>query len=382
MVPNDAAELELPEAEVDDEELAQWGLDGVAEEEEEDDDETATSPEPGDEADPADGSAQVEPANALPGEATAEPAKPSPPASPSDPSDRSALEGAPREPAQEEPRPFTFKADGKEVTVPRSQIFDVQQPDGTTEPHVLFPLAEVRGIQHFFADRGAWREEKKQLLQQLAERDPEHHSAMVQARELTGWLWQLLDQSDEEILAAVEQMRSGRPAWEARQEAEALKRKLDARESVQVDPDPELQRLEQEEQEQQLQGALNGQLDQLLKQPEFAGVPRDRVARRLWELRHEVFFEADADLPQAGLRKGDIGINLGYLRSYLADEAATIRSVRESAIRAQQIERQNREALGTTTKPKPAVKTATRPARLAEEEDFDVEAFLNSDSLD
>lgn len=355
-------ELDLPEDAED--EIEEWDL-GIDDEDEDEGDDPA-SPELGDQDDPAADAAQVDRAAELPGD-EAEPTPQDPPQT-----DPPAAAGPPdasvAPPAEPETIvPWAFTADGKKVDVPRSQVFEavVDAATGRKERFVLIPEAELqRTVQPHLADRGAWRQKERGYLEKLAELSTDTHPDLVKAREMTAFLWGLFEKPEDEILSAVEEMRSGRAAWEARQDANAAEAKLRARESVQIDPDPELQRLHEAELEENLQTGLSAHVESLLKRPELAGISPDRAHALLWPLRNEVFFEASEDLPQFGLKKGDIGIDLRYTFDRLKQEADYVRSLLGNATQAKTIEQQNADAVGAT-RPATAAAPPARPAKSA-----------------
>lgn len=376
-----ATELETEDADFDGDALALWGVDDDEDDQDtdapaaespelDDDDPTAVDPEEGEPDAPAD------PVVELPGNEATEPDAPAKTATvPSADADRPSQDKVADVP---EVKPWTIKADGKEISVERSQIFKAKNADGTEEEYVIFPSSELKKLQPFLADRGTFRNEKKQLLQQLAELKPENHEEVVKAKELTAFLFGLFEKPEDEILDEISKFKAGRATWEAQQLAKSAQAKLTARESVTVDPDPELERIHEEERDEQLQGSLKTHIAELLKKPEFAGLDAASAVEDLWELRHKVFFLADEDMPQFGLKKGDIGINLEYASTRLQREATRLMSVRTRTLEAQRIQRENAEALG---KKKPAAQkpAGTKPKAADDQDENPWAAVLTDD---
>lgn len=380
---------QIEDVDVDDDSLEAWGLDGIGEEDDDDkldieETEDGDSPEEDESEGPADDeSAQADEDDDLPGDESDEldETTPDPTAGPSAEADRQAEDDEASD--VPEVKPWKPKADGKEIEVPRSQVFT---DPNTGEEWILFPAKEgQRTLQHHLADRGAWREEKKGLLQQLADLNPEHNEQVIKAREMTEFFWSLVEKSDDEVLELVDKMRSGKGEWEARMKAKSLEERLNARESVTVDPDPELQQIQQEELTTKVRGSLRQNLNELLSAPELSGlIELDEAEEDLWELRNNFIFEAEKDYPDQGIRKGEIVFDMDYVAKHLERQAERIKRVRENARRAKEVERENARKLEGAKTKTPAPKTPPKKPRRKsgpEEENFDVDAFLNDTEL-
>jgi hypothetical protein len=368
----------------DDDLLASWGVDG------DDEDETGPeSPELANDEGPAATAAQADEDATLPGEADgdeAAPAQPEAPAAeaaqPEAQPEATATADVPADPATPaEVTPWSFTADGKTVTVARSQIFEavVDPATGRKEQFILTPKDEwMRTIQPHLADRGKWGQEKRQLLEQVAQLAPENHADVIRAQELTKFLWSLFDQEPEQLVEMVAQLKAERPVWDAKQEAAAARAQLAARDAVKQEPDAQLAELDEQELEQTLQTGLRHHLTEALKDPALAGIAPDRAFKLLWRAAPQIFFEAAEDMPEAGLKKGERGILLNEMRAILTEEVEYAKQLRGRASTVSEIEKANAAALGKPTPPKPKPRAPAKPKD--EEDDVDPWAdVLNTD---
>lgn len=299
----DALPPEDPEQ--DEEQLEQPNPDGIVREEirhifVEDEDEEHLEDEG---ADPADeGESPAAPAAQVPAPA-AGPGTEAPAAAPEG-------EGQPPAPEAETPTPLVLSFDGKKVEVERGISFSETLPDGTREKFVLMPESSfVRAVQPNLADRGVWREREKAYLQQLAERDPEHNEEVVKSRKMLDFFNGLLELGEDELLDAIQKFRDELPRWELEQEKAALTARLDARDGVRIEPDAEQIRIAEEEVRGVVESDLGARLAAVTELEGVKGlVDADTLREELAAHVASIYFIADEDMPQLGLRKGQIGI--------------------------------------------------------------------------
>lgn len=356
-----AGDVEVVEIEIDESKEYRNAFD--------DDDEDASKP-PTDEESPTD---EVESEDAEPEEEEAPPPVPTEPA-PAAPATKEAppveapASAAPAEkPAEQEAapaEPFKFKVDRKEIAIPGSVVFEAETANGK-EQFITFPLSEFQRTLHpHLADRSLWRNEKKQLLQELAKRDPETHPDVVKSREVLKLFQKLIGSDDGAVLNTLDEWRANLPTWQSQQETVALKKQLEAVNAVEAPPDEALQQIETEEFNEQLRDNLKGHLATLAKLPEFAGlIDVDDILPDIWDVRQQVYFTIDEDgqLPNGKpVRKGDLGINFGYLKEKLSREATRLKTARERVEKAKQVEAQNAAVLKETPQPKPTNETSRR----------------------
>jgi hypothetical protein len=277
-----------------------------------------------------------------------------------DDEDPAAAQAAQEEPAaetkEEGPAPFTFTVDKQSVPVERAQVFRAKNDAGEEEEFLLIPASEWRRtVQPRLADRGEIRKKELGLLRTIAERDPANNVEVVRAREAMRLFEEFLSEKDEDaLLEKVDRFRADRDAWEATHKDRAHAQQLEALKGVTLEPEAAEIELQVEHATEQLQASLGTQLEAALARPEFAGLDRDEIAADLWELRNQLFFEAAEDMPEIGLREGEIGIDLKYLGERLTREAARHASIRDRAAKAAEVRTRNDKQLGRTGNRAPA----------------------------
>ena len=259
--------------------------------------------------------------------------------------------GAPAaEPAGE---PFTFKADGKQFEIPGAMRY----PEG-----VYFTPEAILRLQENLADRKGLNDRIRQLENKVQVNDPERHPEVLRARALTQKLNELMDQGPEAMAEWLDNLQQNRPILEANAKAAALE--------AQLKRYTEQEQTQASEQEatalvDQMDRTLNGHLDAILQDPEIAalGLDRNRLQARLYRLADALFVEADQDYPDAGVRKGDLAINLELLRAEVNDAAALVRQVRGQQDAQQKAKKANAPAVNAAAPPPVVAGTKTAAPR-------------------
>lgn len=254
------------------------------------------------------------------------------------------------EPAGE---PFTFKADGKQFEIPGAMRY----PEG-----VYIPTEAVARLQEHLADRKSLNGRIRQLEQQVQTGDPERHPEVLKARALMTQLGTLMDQGPEAMAEWLDNLQQNRPILEAKAEAAALKRQLEFH--------TERQKTESSEAEatalaDQMDSALSRNLDAVLADPAIAALnlDRNRLQVRLYRMADALFVEADQDYPEAGVRKGDLAINLELLRAEVNDAAALARQYQGQATQKDKARKLNAPAVNAAAPPPVVTGTKTAAPR-------------------
>lgn len=274
--------------------------------------------------------------------------------------DEELLEGdeAPADPAApvawappEGGQPFTPRADGRDLEIPGALQY---------EHGVYIPADALPVLQRHLADREAFSQLRTQLERQVAERDPAHHPDVLRAQQTLVALHQLLDQGPLEVAKWLDNFQQNRPLLQAQIENAALQAQLQARQ----------QQGGQQQYEQavsQVQQALPGYLRQnieaaISQDPELKALAGkgEQLQTKLWAMAEYLFFEADRDYPEYGLRQGQIIVRPDRLKALLTQEAATAAELK----RLEAAAAHNRAATGRTPT-KPTVTSRGRPAPAA-----------------
>lgn len=242
------------------------------------------------------------------------------------------------------PEPFRFVADGREVDIPgivRAANGDITIP-ATAWPRVLPYLRDHRAV-------------TQQL--QSAKAEVKHWQDQATARKTRGeQLWDklsaLVEGPEDKLIEFFEKRQQMAPILKAEAEKAELQQRLEARESQ-----------ESAVAEQQQVADLNRQLretttqwaDYYAKRPEYQGVDAKRIDRLLWDLRYDLWFQADErGVPEWNIPPHGYGINHDLLQERLTEVVGDIRQ-REAAIKAaQEAAQRNATALAPSAAP-PAV---------------------------
>lgn len=256
------------------------------------------------------------------------------------------------EPAGE---PFTFKADGKQFEIPGA----VRYPEG-----VYIPTESMARLQEHLADGKTLRGRIRALEQERQSWDPERHPDVLRARATMAQLTALMDKGPEAMAEWLDDLERNRPILEAKAEAAALKKQLESH--------TERQKVEATEAEatalaDQMDEALNRHLDILLADPEIAslGLDRNRLQVRLYRMADALFVEADQDYREAGVRKGELAINLDLLRTEVNDAAALVRQYQGQKTAQQKAKQANAPAVNAAAPPPVVSGTKTAAPRNA-----------------
>lgn len=249
-----------------------------------------------------------------------------------------------------ESEPLTFKADGTEFTV------DARKDDEGN--FVIAPEEWQRSVQPRLADRGRWQAERESLRRQIAALNPETNPEVVRAREVTKRFHELLEQGPDAVIEWAENWEANKDALLARAEAEAAKAEA-ARYREEQDG------AKREEQTAELEGQLDAGLDRVLEQAsqhdQYADLDMDYVKRILAPMKASIFFRAPYDMPEYGLKEGEIGMNTRRVEEVLQAEASRQAALNEKTRNAKAAEDAAKRNAAATGKAKKTSKAATPP---------------------
>jgi len=261
---------------------------------------------------------------------------------------------APAAAPAEETRPFGFRVDRQQIDVPGA----VETNDGLI---VLNRQAWQNHVQPYLADWKTWKRERTELLKQIAERDPEKNPVVQQARLLIGEIEKLKQQGPEAVVDWALNFLQQMPVLEANARAAAAEAK-----SKQYVTDRDAQAEQQiiEHYQREIPKNLREEIGALLKIPEIAslGLNADDLFETLWDMRHAIYFEAPEDMPEHGLRKGDIGVRRDVIRRQVGRYAQFAQQRSTAAAEVAKAKEQNARALNGGTPAPPAVTTKDSPA--------------------
>jgi len=292
-------------------------------------------------------------------EAATDDAAPPPDAAPRDTPQAEASPPSPEQaavaPTTGAPEPFRFTADGREVEIPgivRTATGDITIP-ASAWPRVLPYLRDHRAV-------------TQQI--QAAKAEVKHWQEQATARKTRGdLLWDklsaLVEGPEDKLIEFFEKRQQMAPILKAEAEKDELRQRLEARESQDrtVAEEQQLADLNRQLRETTTQWA-----DYYAKRPEYQGVDAKRIDRLLWDIRHDLWFQADErGVPEWNIPPHGYGINHDLLQERLTDVAGEIRQ-REAAIKAaQEAAQRNATALAPSAAP-PAVsaKATGDPARV------------------
>lgn len=232
---------------------------------------------------PAEGSAPAEAPDA-PAPASPEAAdQPTPPAAPA------VSAEAPASPAST-PTPYRLKADGTELPIEGI----TRLPNGD----LVIPAKGVNQLEYsFLANRQQWRQSEKQSRDEIARltklADPQNNETTIRNDLILNGMIQAHERG--ELLDWADRFFTDLPLLKATAKAEAMERRLHAREA-------EIQPIQQERQWAQLEPKFGESLDAVLAEamadPANADVDRAQLRQVLWNQRHDLFRPATPEEKQ------------------------------------------------------------------------------------
>lgn len=265
-------------------------------------------------------------------------------------------------------KPYVARADGKDIRIPGAV---------RVNGYIAIPEAQERLLQSHLADRDAWIVKERAYKAQIEAKGEKETEATVLIEHLAS----LMEGDGSGLRAFFENFDVNRAALLKEMENAGLKERLSAREKQ----DQESQR-EQEDRAYQewAPKALREAVGGFLGSPEFkdSGLKSEVVVRKLERLGDGLFFRATEDMPDFGVRKGQIGVRYDMIAEMMRDDADMLKTERTTRAEAEEAKKRNAAATGkTATKAPPALtakgsptpggKTTKKPATQDEwDEDF------------
>lgn len=237
-------------------------------------------------------------------------------------------EGASPE-AQDAREAFTLNVDGQSYDVPEAYV----DGDNIVIPRDSFQ----RVIQPRVADRSVWQKERQQYEQRIQDLNPENNPQVVKAKTLLDNMLEVLEDDDkaEEFFSDFVRQRDKLILQAERAELEAEKNNLT---SSQKREDAATQA---EELPKQMDASIGAILNEAKNIDQYASVDMDYVRELIEPIKASFFFRAEQDMPDAGLKKGEIGVRIDLLEQVVAKEASRAQALQAT----QQTRERNQEAL-------------------------------------
>lgn len=266
-----------------------------------------------------------------------------------------APEAAPKAPARtskaNEPfKTIRLRVDGQEVELPTSKegIYNGERVRILSDADWSYLHSRLR-------DPAALRRQQQEHQRQLAERDPERNPITIRARvwmsELNKIIQPLVEKGDTAPLQE----------WVENAQLNAMRLQMLAEQEIGKAQQARVQQQQNEEElERQaaewvprLERSLSEGIAQILAQPEYKGLGLNAQAlkQNYWEIRGELFFEADAtDAATYGVAEGTLMLNTQRLQQLIepARQAALAVSRKNPAARRAKL---NASAAGKSTAP-------------------------------
>lgn len=212
------------------------------------------------------------------------------------------------------PKGETWKPrfDGRDLDLPGA----IALADGS----VYIPKEALNRLQPYLADRGKFDRTVQEWRQKFEDRDPAKSQIVLESNALVDELTKLLKGPEEAFQTWADNYRQNADKLLLQAKNTALEAQIKAGSSRDT-----------EAQQQERMREINGQLEQasggivstFLKDERFAtlGLDAQRMRTLIDQNAERIFFEADRDMPEAGLRQGDIGVWQDIVEQIFENEA-------------------------------------------------------------
>jgi hypothetical protein len=221
------------------------------------------------------------------------------------------------------PPTWSFKADGREVTVPGAKV---------TADGILIPKdAWQRTVQPHLADRAAWNAQVQEfrrteagLREQVEAVEKGQHPAIVRANAVTAKFTELMDKGPEAVAEWLDNFQQNRPILEANARAAAAEAEREQYKSRISQADQERQQAALEPQK---RTAVEQQVTALLASADYKdlGLDSQRIVQRLLK-DPRTYVTADRDYPEFGLRRGELAVDVARVQEEISDLAEQART--------------------------------------------------------
>lgn len=229
--------------------------------------------------------------------------------------------------------PFTLNVDGQSFDVPDAYV----DGDNIVIPRDSFQ----RVIQPRVADRGVWQQERKDFQRHIEELAPERNPEVIKAKTLLNSILEVLedDQKADAFFSDFAKNRDKLILQAERAELEAQRNQLTSTQQR------DTAKQEAAELPVQMDSALGNVLSQAKEIADYSSVDMDYVRDLIEPIKGSFFFRADADMPEAGLKKGEIGVRIDLIEQVIQKEAKRSQATQA----AQEARKRNETALGNTS---------------------------------
>lgn len=252
-------------------------------------------------------------------------AAPPDPVSPSDPP-----QTAPAVPALDAPAtttgtpvPYAFTVDGSEVAIPGI----VRGADGS----ITIPASALPRFQPYLRDHRAVTKQIQAAKSEVRHWQDEATKRTNRGEKLWEKLTALVEGPEDKLIEFFEKRQQLGPILKAEAEKEDLRQQLTARQTAEQDQATEQQTADLSR---QLRETTTQWADYYAKQPAFTGLDPKRIDRLVWDLRHDLWFQADEQgVPEWNIPPHGYGIRHDVLQERLTDLATEVKT-REDAIKA------------------------------------------------
>lgn len=252
-----------------------------------------------------------------------------------------------------------------ETWKPRFDGRDLDLPGAITlaDGSVYLPKEALNRLQPFLADRNQFNRTINEWRQKYDERDPEKQRVVRESNALVDELTKLLKGPEEAFLTWADSYRQNADTLLLQAKNRALE------EQVQQGTTRQSEAQQQErmgEIDREVQQASDGIVSTFLKNERYAalGLDAKRMRTLIDQNAERIFFEADRDMPEAGLRTGDIGVWPDVIEQVFENEAWHYRRQAEQKAAGGQNRAMTKPSIpvptGRSTSPAPSAKKKYR----------------------
>ena len=203
---------------------------------------------------------------------------------------------------------FSFRADGQETNIPGSAV----GADG-----IFIPQQAVPEIQSLLAEgraaRGSVRQRLSEAAQQVQAANQSVAAAKAEAQHVLGYIESLIENG--QMAAWLENVQQNWPVLKAEARAKSVEMQNQAERA-------QLQAYQERDRQAQLRPLMQQSLHRAVEQfGTEAGLDqglRGEVERRLGQYEQQVFVKAPYDVPEVGIKQGELAINYQYIRDAIA----------------------------------------------------------------
>lgn len=202
---------------------------------------------------------------------------------------------------------FSYRADGQELTIPGSAVGE----DGVFIPKQYLPEYQSL-LAEGHAARGSVRRRLSEAATQVQAANQQVAAAKAEAQHVLGYIEQLIENG--QMPAWLENVSQNWPVLKAEARAKSVEMQ-NAAERAQLQAYQERER--QAQQRPLMQQALHRAVEQFGAEAGLDDRMRSEVEKRLSAYEQQVFVKAPYDVPEAGLRQGELAINFQFIKDWI-----------------------------------------------------------------